>query len=127
ARPPSRPAPSPPCPPRPRPPPDTAAAMQRLNTTTPLPLLGVAATRALEQNAAHGLPPHTLMARAGDAVARWARALYPHTRHLWIACGPGNNGGDGLVAAVALLPWARASGAQLSVSWCGDETRLPSD
>ncbi len=101
--------------------------MQRLNTTTPLPLLGVAATRALEQNAAHGLPPHALMARAGDAVARWARALYPHTRHLWIACGPGNNGGDGLVAAAALLPWARASGAQLSVSWCGDETRLPAD
>lgn len=101
--------------------------MQRVDTTTPLPLLGVAATRALEQQAAQSLLPHTLMARAGTAVARLTRALQPHARHLWIACGPGNNGGDGLVAAAELAPWARACGAALSVSWCGDDSRLPAD
>lgn len=101
--------------------------MQRVNNSTALPLLGVASTRALEQQAAVGLPPHTLMARAGIAVARWTRALQPHLRHLWIACGPGNNGGDGLVAAAQLQPWARACGVTVSVSWCGDETRLPTD
>lgn len=101
--------------------------MQRVATHTPLPLLGVAAAHDLEQRAAQALPHHTLMARAGNAVARWMRALYPHTRNLWIACGPGNNGGDGLVAAVELLPWAHACGVTLSVSWCGNENHLPSD
>lgn len=101
--------------------------MQRVTTTTPQPLLGVAATRTLERQAAQALPPRTLMARAGDAVARWARALQPHTRNLWIACGPGNNGGDGLVAAAQLHPWAQACGIALNVSWCGDDSHLPAD
>ncbi|MFY7777033.1 MAG: NAD(P)H-hydrate epimerase, partial [Elstera sp.] len=51
--------------------------------------------------AAAGIPVSTLMARAGEAVAnaiidRWS------PRPVLVLCGPGNNGGDGWVAARAL-------------------------
>lgn len=101
--------------------------IQRITPDRAWPLFNAASTRALESRYASALPPHTLMARAGLAVAQWARALYPHARHVWLACGPGNNGGDGLVAACHLTQWAQASGAQVSVSWQGDARRLPSD
>lgn len=55
------------------------------------------------ERSAHGmLPPHTLMSRAGQAVARLALARYPHARRIALWCGPGNNGGDGLIAAAEL-------------------------
>lgn len=101
--------------------------MQRVTSQHTAALYGVAATRAIEHRVAQGLPPHTLMARAGAAVARAARALFPHARHIWIACGPGNNGGDGLVAAAELQAWAHRCGVALSVSWCGDTQQLPPD
>lgn len=101
--------------------------IQRITPDRAWPLLSAARTRALEQRSLATLPPHALMGRAGLAVARWTQALYPHARHIWVACGPGNNGGDGLVAAVHLTRWAQASGAQVSVSWQGDATRLPAD
>ncbi|MEG1734968.1 MAG: NAD(P)H-hydrate dehydratase [Comamonas sp.] len=75
-----------------------------------LPLFSTASTRRLEQTLAAALPPHTLMQRAGEAVARLAMALAPHAQTIWIACGPGNNGGDGYEAAACLrrkLPHAR--------------------
>lgn len=87
------------------------------------PLFDVAATRRIEAAAAAALPPHTLMQRAGKAVARLALALAPHARCVWIACGPGNNGGDGLEAAMHLRQW----GASPLVTWLGDEARLPDD
>ncbi|MDO5288793.1 MAG: NAD(P)H-hydrate dehydratase [Pseudomonadota bacterium] len=96
---------------------------QRLPTGQPLPLYSVAQTRAIEHAAAASLPPHTLMQRAGLAVARLALALAPHARTLWIACGPGNNGGDGLEAAMHLRQW----GMHPIVTWLGDETALPGD
>ena len=44
--------------------------------------------------------PGQLMARAGLATARLALALAnPGNGIFWVLCGPGNNGGDGLVAA----------------------------
>ena len=43
-----------------------------------LALFGSAATRQIEHEAATALPDHTLMSRAGLAVARLARALQPH-------------------------------------------------
>jgi hydroxyethylthiazole kinase-like uncharacterized protein yjeF len=43
------------------------------------------------------------MQRAGDAIARIARARFPHARRVSVLCGPGNNGGDGLVAAASLM------------------------
>ncbi|MDP3519037.1 MAG: NAD(P)H-hydrate dehydratase [Hydrogenophaga sp.] len=101
--------------------------IQRITPDRAWPLFSAASTRALEAQNLAALPPHTLMARAGLAVAQWARALYPHARHLWVACGPGNNGGDGLIAACHLAQWAQASGARVSVSWLGDPARLPTD
>lgn len=77
-------------------------AMHRITGTTPEPLHDCAATRALEATTAATLAPHTLMQRAGVAVARLAQALAPHARMVWIACGSGNNGGDGLEAAALL-------------------------
>ncbi|WP_225784635.1 NAD(P)H-hydrate dehydratase [Xenophilus sp. Marseille-Q4582] len=97
--------------------------MQRITAHTAAPLLGTAATRQLEAQAAAALPPHTLMRRAGLAVARLAMALAPHARTVWVACGPGNNGGDGFEAALQLL---RRGFAPL-VSWRGDAARLPQD
>lgn len=97
--------------------------MQRITTSTIAPLFGVAATRQLEQAAAVGLPDHTLMRRAGLAVARLAMAIAPHARTVWIACGPGNNGGDGLEAAALL----QHRGFAPTVTWLGRDDRLPPD
>jgi hydroxyethylthiazole kinase-like uncharacterized protein yjeF len=74
-----------------------------------LPLYTVAQLRSLEQLAEAALPAHTLMARAGAAAARWLaeRALHNSdtpapSRPIWFIAGPGNNGGDALVAAAEL-------------------------
>ncbi len=95
----------------------------RLNRNTSYPLHSVAATRRIEQAAAKQHAPHTLMQRAGLAVARLACAIAPHAQTIWIACGPGNNGGDGLEAAMHLKLWGRNP----VVTWLGDETRCPPD
>lgn len=87
------------------------------------PLFGTAATQRIERAHAAQLAEHTLMARAGHAVARLARAIAPHARTVWIACGPGNNGGDGLEAAVHL----RQHGLQAVVTCLGTPERLPPD
>ena len=71
---------------------------QRL-PATPLPLFNSANTRALEQAALAWHPQPSLMQRAGRACAQLAQALAPHAQHMWVLCGPGNNGGDGLAAA----------------------------
>ena len=78
-------------------------------------LHGVAATRALEQTWAARLPAHRLMQSAGLATARLALAIAPHAQRFWIACGPGNNGGDGLEAAMHLQQWDKT----VQVSWLG--------
>ncbi|MEP7058463.1 MAG: NAD(P)H-hydrate epimerase, partial [Caldimonas sp.] len=98
--------------------------MNRILTTTgAVALFGRAGTRAIETRATGALPEHTLMQRAGNAVARLALALAPHARRIRIAAGPGNNGGDGLEAAIVL----RAHGKDASVELVGDPTRLPAD
>ena len=89
----------------------------------PVPLFDLAVTRRIEAAAQATLPPHTLMQRAGLAAARLALALAPHARTIWIACGPGNNGGDGLEAAMHLQRW----GLRPVVTWLGEEARLPPD
>lgn len=94
------------------------------------PLHSATATRALEQAAQAALPPHTLMQRAALALARWLRALYPHCRHIWVAAGPGNNGGDGLLAAALWQQWAHSEGLldrTVTVTWTGSEAHLPPD
>ncbi len=94
-----------------------------LPSATEQPLFDVAATRLIEARAAAVRPPHTLMQSAGLAVARLALALAPHARCIWVAAGPGNNGGDGLEAAMHLLRW----GKQVHVSLIGDAAALPVD
>ncbi len=87
------------------------------------PLFGVAASRAIEARAIAAHPGGVLMQRAGHALARLARALAPHATHIWVAAGPGGNGGDGLHAAAEL----QAGGAQVQVSLAADPTRLSAD
>ena len=96
-------------------------------------LYSIEATRHIEREAIARQPVHTLMARAGLSVAHLALALRPHSGIIWVACGPGNNGGDGLVAATHLHRWAQARGGMPRVvvtHWTGDpddDSRLPAD
>jgi hydroxyethylthiazole kinase-like uncharacterized protein yjeF len=82
-----------------------------------------ASSREIERLALAASPPHALMERAGAAVARLALALAPHARDVWVVAGPGNNGGDGLVAA----RWLKAAGKSVHVTWLGQAERLPPD
>ncbi|MEM8813399.1 MAG: NAD(P)H-hydrate dehydratase [Pseudomonadota bacterium] len=50
-----------------------------------------------------GIPGYTLMKKAGLAVADEIAARHPLKTRIVILCGPGNNGGDGLVAARILV------------------------
>ena len=92
----------------------------------PLALYSVAQIRAIESAALATVPPGMLMQRAGAAVARAALSrlsdMSPATR-LLIVAGPGNNGGDALVAA-ALLAQQRLS---VTVVFFADEHSLPED
>ena len=92
-------------------------------TEGPWPLHNTARTRTLEQAAQAVSPQPPLMARAGLALARLGRALAPHAERTLVLAGPGNNGGDGLVAA-RLLHNARHS---VQVRLAADPARLPPD
>ena len=94
-----------------------------LPLTADLALHDAAQTRAVEQRASAALPAHALMRQAGESVARLALALAPQAARFWIACGPGNNGGDGLEAAVHL----HRLGKQVEVTLLADAAALPAD
>lgn len=66
-------------------------------------VLDVAAMRAAEAALiGAGTKVEALMERAGRAVGEWARRLAAG-RTVTVLCGPGNNGGDGYVAARHLM------------------------
>ena len=69
-------------------------------------LVTVAEMQAAEQSS--GVPIPQLMENAGLAVAQEAWLLLGELaeRRILVLCGPGNNGGDGLVAARHLKDWA---------------------
>jgi len=88
------------------------------------PLLTAAETREAEAEAERrGLPASILMENAGTAVAEAAMKLGgPRARFLVVA-GPGNNGGDGYVAARKL----HAAGRQVDVWRVADPAHLKGD
>ena len=97
--------------------------MQTIHPDRAWPLHDISATRQHEATAISAAGPQVLMQRAGLAVARLGRALAPHAHTVWIACGPGNNGGDGFEAAVHLQQWDKRP----IVQWLGDAALLPPD
>jgi hydroxyethylthiazole kinase-like uncharacterized protein yjeF len=80
--------------------------MHILSRSHAWPVLGAAQVRQLEP-ALQALSPTPLMQSAGLACARLALAVAPHARRVWVAAGPGNNGGDGLEAALHLHQWGK--------------------
>ena len=87
-------------------------------------LFDTAQSRAIEARALAEHAPGVLMERAGHAVARLAQAVAPHARHVVVLVGPGNNGGDGLVAAMAL----QRAGKSVRVHLVGNPAaRRPAD
>ncbi|AWB19888.1 NAD(P)H-hydrate dehydratase [Methylobacterium currus] len=73
-----------------------------------------------------GTPGLTLMRRAGAAVAERARALAGDGKGLGkilVLCGPGNNGGDGFVAATRLAE----AGVAVEVALLGTVAALTGD
>ena len=71
------------------------------------PLHNAAETRRLEALCNSQPGAESLMQKAGMAVAQLALAVAPHAQIFWIACGPGNNGGDGFAAACWLKRWGK--------------------
>jgi len=79
--------------------------------------------KAERECASYGISLAQLMENAGKAVAEEIRRLYGSVEklNLTVLVGPGNNGGDGLVAARYLHDW----GARVNVVLCG--RRPPED
>lgn len=97
--------------------------MNRVHAGQSFALYNGNSTRRIEKLSQADLPSHELMQRAGLAVARLALALAPHAQTIWVACGPGNNGGDGLEAAMHLQQW----GKRAIVTWAGTPESAPKD
>ncbi|HWW29459.1 MAG TPA: NAD(P)H-hydrate dehydratase [Steroidobacteraceae bacterium] len=72
---------------------------------------------------AAGTPGSLLMQRAGEAVAREVARRWTRPRPITVLCGPGNNGGDGFVAAIALAQ----SGWPVRVALLGELRTLRGD
>lgn len=88
-----------------------------------IPLYDVATIRRIEGAALARLPGFTLMARAGAAAADWLACHAPAGPMLFVA-GPGNNGGDAVVAATLM----HRSGRPVHVWMVGGQPdRLPAD
>jgi len=88
-------------------------------------VVSAAEMAALDQRAIRevGIPGVVLMETAGRALAYACARRWPSARSALVFCGPGNNGGDGYVAARTLqgLGW---SACCVSL---GDPTRLTGD
>lgn len=79
---------------------------------------------AVDRRAAEsGLDSFGLMLSAGYAVCATALRHYPGAQRFVVLCGPGNNGGDGYIAAASLA----ASGANVAVYSLGDRGGLKGD
>ena len=72
---------------------------------------------------AGGVASLTLMEHAGRAVADEAAQMWAARARIAVLCGPGNNGGDGFVAARHL----RERGYDVRLALLGDRTVLKGD
>ena len=89
-----------------------------------IPVLKAAAMRAADgATIRSGVPSSELMENAGTALVETLRARYPDWARVVVVCGPGNNGGDGLVAA-RLLAFA---GVRVRVFSLGDPSAYRGD
>lgn len=70
-----------------------------------------------------GVSGLTLMENAGAGVARQARLMLAGGRRIAVLCGPGNNGGDGFVAARLL----REAGFDVQIGLLGEVSALKGD
>jgi ADP-dependent NAD(P)H-hydrate dehydratase / NAD(P)H-hydrate epimerase len=86
-------------------------------------LFDTAQSRGIEARALARHEPGALMERAGIAVARLASAVAPHAAQVTVLAGPGNNGGDGLVAAMEL----HRAGRSVQVHLVASPARRPAD
>jgi hydroxyethylthiazole kinase-like uncharacterized protein yjeF len=88
------------------------------------PLYDADAQRAADRWAIEdrGIPGLELMERAGSALGERAARVAPEGR-IVVACGKGNNGGDGLVAA----RWLREHGREVDVLLVGAAEDLKGD
>jgi hydroxyethylthiazole kinase-like uncharacterized protein yjeF len=93
-----------------------------LPSTSAVPVWGRTGIRALEAHL-QASSPTLLMDLAGLTTARLALAVAPHARRTVVMAGPGNNGGDGLEAALQLHGWGKA----VQVRLLCDPQQLPAD
>jgi len=89
------------------------------------PLVSAAQMRALDRHTIEtlGVPGTVLMESAGRAVAEAVLALRVGDEPVVVVCGPGNNGGDGLVVARHL----HQSGVPVRAAQLGDPSELRGD
>jgi NAD(P)H-hydrate epimerase len=89
-----------------------------------IPALDARRMRAADAAAIRsGVPSGVLMENAGAALAEALRRRFPEWRRVVVVCGPGNNGGDGLVAARLLA----LSGIGASVFTLGEPSAYRGD
>ncbi|HXV40472.1 MAG TPA: NAD(P)H-hydrate epimerase, partial [Steroidobacteraceae bacterium] len=91
----------------------------------PVEVYSAAQVRAMDRHAIEsaGIPGYTLMQRAGEAALACLRRAWPDARRIAIACGAGNNAGDGYV----LARLARAAGLEVSVAALLEPAQLSGD
>jgi len=88
------------------------------------PVLLASQIRAIEDWARSQSPAAPLMERAGAATAALVQqAIDSRSRRILVLAGPGNNGGDALVAARIL----KQAWLDVRTVWTGSEQRLPPD
>ena len=89
------------------------------------PLLSAEQMRCLDRHTIEtlGVPGELLMECAGRVVAAEVSSELSTGSSVWVVCGAGNNGGDGLVVARHL----HLLGTSVCIVWVGDPTRLRGD
>jgi NAD(P)H-hydrate epimerase len=89
------------------------------------PLLSAEQMRCLDRYTIEtlGVPGELLMECAGRVVAAEVLSELASGSSVWVVCGSGNNGGDGLVVARHL----HLLGVAVRIVWLGDPSRLRGD